>query len=286
MNPSNPHKDLLDLLYEGKNKAYGAYDLQHKNKGYTASGLLISMVAIFTLFAMPMLIAWFSPEPEAESNMRIVRVIDYSELSAPPPIERNRVEPPPELPKMKPKPTVKKYVAPVVKPDEEVPDEEEVVPTQEELKTALPGTESIEGDSIAEGDWIENYDVATEPEVKEPVPLPPPPPPKKEEALNFVEIMPEFPGGAGAYYKFLQEHIVYPPKALSMGIQGRVYLKFVVEKDGSVTDIRIAKGIGFGLNEEALRVVNKMPNWTPGVQNGRNVRVTMHANILFKIHDE
>lgn len=281
--PSPPEK-LLDLLYEGKNKAYGAYDLQQKHKGYTSFGLLISLIVVVLLFAMPMIISWFTPDPEEAQKVRVVRVIDYSELSAPPPIERNKVEPPPEVPKMKPKPTVKKYVAPVVKPDKDVPDEEEIVPTQEELKTALPGTESIAGDSIAEGDWIENYDVATEPVVAKPAP-PPPPPPKKEEPLNFVEKMPQFPGGAEAYYKFLQKNIAYPEKALSLGIQGRVYLKFVIEKDGSITDAIIVKGIGFGLDEEALRVIEKMPKWTPGVQNGRKVRVTMHANVLFKIQE-
>ncbi|MFO7614745.1 MAG: energy transducer TonB [Bacteroidales bacterium] len=98
-----------------------------------------------------------------------------------------------------------------------------------------------------------------------------------------VESMPEFPGGEANLYKFLAENIKYPQMAKESGIQGRVFVTFVVERDGSVTDVRVIRGIGGGCDEEAIRVVKNMPKWTPGKQRGKAVRVQYNLPVKFTL---
>lgn len=99
-----------------------------------------------------------------------------------------------------------------------------------------------------------------------------------------VEIMPEFPGGGYAFYKFLADSIQYPQLAIENKIQGKVYVQFVVEEDGSITDIKVLRGIGGGCDEEALRIIKLMPNWIPGKQNGKPVRVLYNLPIKFNLN--
>ena len=109
---------------------------------------------------------------------------------------------------------------------------------------------------------------------------------EEEEAQIFtvVESMPTFPGGDVARIKYLNENIQYPQMARESGIQGRVFVTFVVEKDGSVTDVRVLRGIGGGCDEEAVRVIKNMPKWVPGKQRGKPVRVQFNMPILFKLN--
>jgi len=95
--------------------------------------------------------------------------------------------------------------------------------------------------------------------------------------------MPEFPGGDTALYRFLAENIHYPDSAKTAGIQGRVFITFVVNTDGSISDARVLRGIGGGCDEEALRVVKSMPNWIPGKQRGKPVRVQYNLPIKFSL---
>ena len=99
----------------------------------------------------------------------------------------------------------------------------------------------------------------------------------------MVEAEPEFPGGMEALMKYLSENIKYPEQAKKENIQGKVYMRFVVERDGSIVDAEILRGIGGGCDEEALRVVNAMPKWEPGKQKGTPVRVQYNLPIVFKL---
>jgi TonB family protein len=103
------------------------------------------------------------------------------------------------------------------------------------------------------------------------------------EIFTVVESMPEFPGGDATRMKFLQENIRYPQLARENGIQGTVFVTFVVEVDGSLTDVRVLRGIGGGCNEEALRLVETMPNWIPGNQRGNPVRVQFNMPVRFTL---
>ncbi|MGE0773156.1 MAG: energy transducer TonB [Cyclobacteriaceae bacterium] len=104
-----------------------------------------------------------------------------------------------------------------------------------------------------------------------------------DEVFTIVEQAPEFPGGNAAFLKYLAENVKYPRNARIMGIEGRVFLKVIVGKDGTLTNPEIMKGIGGGCDEEALRIVAQSPKWKPGLQRGRAVKVSIVIPIVFKL---
>lgn len=103
------------------------------------------------------------------------------------------------------------------------------------------------------------------------------------EIFTVVESMPEFPGGMGELMKFLAQNIKYPPLAKESGIQGRVFINFVVEPTGAISNVKVLRGIGGGCDEEAVRVVSSMPSWKPGKQRGKNVRVSYNLPVKFTL---
>ena len=109
--------------------------------------------------------------------------------------------------------------------------------------------------------------------------------PKEEETKVFdvVEQMPQFPGGNAALFEYLSKHIKYPVIAEENGIQGRVIVTFVVERDGSITDVKVVKSVDPSLDKEAQRVVKSMPRWIPGKQNGSAVRVKYTVPVTFRL---
>ncbi len=118
---------------------------------------------------------------------------------------------------------------------------------------------------------------------------PPPPKPKQEEVTEeifvVVENQPEFPGGNAAMMKFLSDNIKYPVIAQENGIQGRVICNFVVERDGSITDVQVVRGVDPSLDKEAIRVIQQMPRWTPGKQRGQAVRVRFTLPVVFRLQN-
>jgi protein TonB len=163
---------------------------------------------------------------------------------------------------------------------EEPPPPEETPPPPETPEVPPPPT-----DEVTE---VEDEDDQTEVSIAPPdVPPPPvttaPPPPPAEEIFDVVEDEPGFPGGEEEMQKFIKSKVNYPEMSIQMGDQGKVYVRFVVEKDGSISNAKIARGVTPELDKEALRVVNQMPNWSPGKQRGRPVRTNVVIPIVFKL---
>lgn len=144
----------------------------------------------------------------------------------------------------------------------EVPDEEEI---EEEIEVEL----DVE---VTEETVIEDIVFEEAPEEE-----------NVDEVFTIVEDQPEFPGGMQAFFKYVSENMVYPSQARRMGIEGRVYVQFVVDKDGKVTEVKAVKGIGAGCDEEAERVLRESPSFKPGKQRGRPVKVRMVLPIIFKL---
>ena len=168
-----------------------------------------------------------------------------------------------------------KFVPPVIKKDSEVKPEEELK-SQDDLnksKTAI-GSFDVKGNDDAGGEVLKAKEVIAQPE-----------PPKEEEnkVFDVVEVMPSFPGGQGALMQWLNKNIKYPVVAEENGIQGRVVVTFVVEKDGSITDVNVVKSVDPSLDKEAQRVVKSMPKWIPGKQNGSAVRVKYTVPVTFRL---
>jgi len=142
----------------------------------------------------------------------------------------------------------------------------------------------VEDDVEIEDEFIIDADIDQQTEIQAFIP-----PVFEEEAVHEMEIFmvvedpPSFPGGDEARIRFLSENIRYPQMARESGIQGTVFVSFVVERDGSVTDVRVLRGIGGGCDEEAIRVINSMPRWNPGKQRGRPVRVQFTMPIRFTL---
>ncbi len=107
---------------------------------------------------------------------------------------------------------------------------------------------------------------------------------KNDMVFDVVEVMPQFPGGQIAMLKYIMENMKYPEQAMKEGIQGRVAVRFIVEKDGSISDVKPILSVHPLLNKEAVRVVKSMPKWTPGKQNGKPVRVRYNLPVMFKLN--
>jgi len=107
---------------------------------------------------------------------------------------------------------------------------------------------------------------------------------KNNMVYDVVEVMPQFPGGQIAMLKYIMENIKYPKQIMEEGIQGRVTVSFIVEKDGRVSNVRLLRSVQSALDKEAIRVVKSMPKWTPGKQNGKPVRVRFNLPVMFKLN--
>ena len=267
--------DWVDLVFEGRNKAYGAYRLRKS----TTKRNILAMVAVVLLLIVAFIILTvknFVDEQRAKVAMtQVAELTNYDQPKKKAEVKQKKVEVEPERVVERVKSSIK-FTAPVIKKDEEVkPDEE--LKTQDELmstKTAI-GTFDVKGNDDANGEILKAKEVIAEPE-----------PPKHEEenkVFDIVEQQPMFPGGPAALMKYLSEHTKYPVVAQENGVQGRVTVQFVVEKDGSISDVHVLRGVDPSLDKEAVRVVKSLPRWTPGKQNGINVRVNYRVPVLFRL---
>jgi len=261
--------DWVDLVFEGKNQAYGAYKLR---KGTTKRNI-IAMISI--LAAAVVVFSVVAIKSVIEANRGKVDVTQVTELS-----QINQPKKKAEV-KQKPKVDVErvkssvKFTAPVIKRDDQVKPEDEIK-TQEEImstKTAI-GALDVKGNDDAAGEVLK---------IKEAVAQPEPKPEVETKIFEVVEQMPQFPGGDAALMKFLSENVKYPVVAQENGVQGRVVISFVVERDGSITDVKVARSVDPSLDREAARVVKSMPNWIPGKQNGSAVRVKYNVPVSFRL---
>lgn len=249
-----------ELVFEDRNKAYGAYDLRRNHNRSVAFAVLITGATFLLAVSIPAIIDWINNKME-EVEVPIDNTI--VDLTAPPPIDES--EPPPPPPPPPPVMETVKFTPPVVT-DDEVVDEPPPIQTEE---TPQISTETVEGT----GDEI-IIPEETGPGVVEAV---------VETPLTIVEQMPTFPGGEAEMMKYIQKNVSYPQMEKEGQIQGTCYVTFVVEKDGSITDVKVLRGVsgGPGCDKEAMRVVKSMPNWKAGKQNGREVRVQFNLPIKF-----
>ena len=266
-----------DLLFENRNKEYGAYVLRHQ----TGNRNLASILAILVFVAAIVSLLVIKNEYDRYVAKHTVVVYDQGmetsnlknkapEVKRAEPIRRENIEEVVEKIKCS-----IKFVAPVIKKDDEVDPKDEMRTQDEIMKSKV----SISVFDVLNGSEDGEVLKAKQMLVNEPVK------PKVEEYKVFevVEQMPSFPGGDVALMQYLSKNIKYPPVAEEMGIQGRVICTFVVERDGSVSDIRIARSVDPSLDKEAIRVVSGMPKWIPGRQNGQMVRVKYTLPVTFRL---
>ena len=260
--------EWCELIFQGKNKAYGAYKMRANSpKRHTWAMVIVVIIAAIS-FSIPTLVKLATPkQKEVMTEVTTLSQLEEPEVKQE---EFKKVEP------VAPPPALKssiKFTAPVIKKDEEVRDDEEIR-SQEELtqtKVAI-SIADVKGNDEEHGQDIADFrEVIAEPVVEE------------EKPYEAVEQMPTFPGGETELMKFIRDNLKYPVIAQENGIQGRVILRFVVSKTGAIDNVTVLRSLDPTCDKEAIRVVKSMPKWIPGKQNGNNVPVYFTLPVVFKL---
>ncbi len=245
----------IEIVFEGRNKLYGAYELRKSNRKTSMRALIIGSI-LFSLAISAPLIASYLPEggDEVDNDIKItaVKLPPKKKVEAP----KDLAPPPPPPPKQ----DQVKFVKPVVAKAEDVTEDP---PKMDDIKDKKTGAETIKGDPNAP--LTVELEVGNGPAVAEVIAED-----TSVHSLAGIEQKPEFPGGIEKFYAFVGKNYTPPEEE---GLKGKVYVTFVVEKDGSLTDIKVIRDIGYGTGKEAIRVLSKCPKWLPGEQNGKKVRV-------------
>ena len=267
--------EWTDLVFEGRNQDYGAYKLRKGTTKRNIWSIIIVALASVLLYLGLQLHRMVEANRQVE-NTQAVELSALEQKKKEAKVEKKeqiKVEPEKVVEKVK---SSVKFTAPVIKKDNEVKEEDEIKLDEVEKSNKAVGAFTVEGNDEVGGEVLK---------AKEEIAAPEPPKQQVEEnkVFDVVEQMPSFPGGMGALMSWLSQNIKYPVIAAENGVQGRVIVQFVVEKDGSITDVKVAKSVDPSLDKEAARVVSSMPKWTPGKQNGSAVRVKYTVPVTFKL---
>jgi len=263
--------EWLDLVFDDRNKSYGAYELRQHYSRTMVKAMAITFAAI-TVWAVASL--------AFRHKVDTVVIHEYPmplPLPPPPAAKEHKSLPPksPDLPQPQTLSKTLRFPPPVVVPAEQTVDPH----TAAELQTAIVASTDHKGDDAAgniidEGIKGGKGDVApvTEDETVHP--------------FGSIEVLPQPDGGMAGWAKFLQKNLQYPALARENNISGKVFVSFIVEKDGQLTDIKIVRGLGYGLDEETIRVLKLAKSWKPGIQNGHPVRVAYSIPFAFQLAEE
>ena len=267
---------LEDIVFQNRNKSYGAYSLRIDYQNVIKKSLLIG-VSIFGLAVVtPMLWAKVDYRERTDVTATVMDIIEPPKEEVVKPVEPV-TPPPPKVEEVKIK-MVDFRNFEIVDTDEEIPP----IPDQDLLNS----TDAKIGDKNQEGEVMEipvdDPDAVKGKEIDMPVAVETE---EKDKVFLSVEQNPEFAGGMNALMKFLQKNLRYPTPAANAGVGGKVYMQFVVGQDGAIRSVDVLKGIGFGCDEEAQRVVKLMPHWSPGRQSGRAVSVKFTLPISFQLSE-
>jgi len=258
-----------DIIFENRNKNYGAYQLRRTYNDHMAKAMYLTIIIILTFIVSSNILA--------KTKLKIIEpiVINVKPDSL---IIINL----PSIPKTKPnfntqnhKFKTTKVVAPRIVNDNE--DIKEInVPTVDEIRLVSIGTETSDGDTLAnvngneQGDMIKTGTLNGSSE---------------STYVDFAEVMPSFPGGAEKLYKYLQKNINYPSIARENRIEGTVIVGFIVSQFGEILNVEAMRTIGGGCDEEAVRVISRMPKWNPGQHRNKTVAVKYSLPLKFKLID-
>lgn len=264
--------EWLDLVFADRNTTYGAYELRQHNSRVTAQALVAMIISIsIVAFVFGVVL-----KPVIKPVVRITQVVQDPLVKMPPPVQPDKPVPP-KAPKTPPAPpqhiATTRFVPLVVKPQEQVTEEPPKIDalqgqaisaaTQTGTTGGTPAIDPPGSGSGGTGDdeTVHNAGFGLE---REPMPV----------------------GGMAAFSKFISKHLHFPPEAQEAHVGGRVFVSFIVEKDGSLSSFTILRGPGYGTNEEALRVLKLAPAWVPGLQNDKPVRVQYNIPINFQLNDD
>ncbi|MGE5108074.1 MAG: TonB family protein [Sphingobacteriales bacterium] len=267
--------DLLDILFEDRNKEYGAYELRRQYNRRLGVALIITAVAGLVIIFGSVLAK--NINSGKKKNAVIVEDVSLQKVAEP---EQQKVEPPPPPPPKQepPKIEITKFTPPKIVEDQEVKKEDEVK-EQEDLTDKTIGKIDQEG--------IKS-DVVNPPKVEEATQVVQAPVEDDNTIFTKVEIEAGFPGGAGAWQKFLERNLNGQTPSDNGAPEGsyRVLVQFVVDKEGNVSDVKALTNYGYGMEDEAVKAIKKGPKWIPAEQNGRKVKAYRTQPIVFQVTGE
>ena len=262
---------LNDIVFEGRNREYGAYQLRRIYGRHVTRALIIGAALLLLLVFVPAIAKYLEDQkPKEVLNLKENVLMDA------PPLDETKPPPPPPPPEAPPPPPPKlttiKFTPPVVKKDEEVKKEE--VPDQEELKDKTVATVSVKGNTDAPD--LSDLSGEGNKVVEEVV---------ESKVYTYVEQMPALPGGGGmaAIVAAIQKNFRYPAADLRNQTEGRVFASFTVDENGDISDVKIVKGLTSTVDAETMRSIKALPKFIPGKQNGRAVKVSFTVPITLKI---
>jgi periplasmic protein TonB len=258
---------LDDVIFESRNKAYGAYALRQSYGKRMKQGMFFGLSFFALLVSSPLIANRMKAKTELMDN----RVIEMAAIK--PDVPKTPIAPPPPPPPVKQQMATTRFEPPVVTEEAET---EPPMPRVDDITTNV-STQTQKGDNseafvnVVEAPAAPPIDVPVKTVVEEP------------KTFEYVEQMPEYPDGMKAMFRFLSEHVKYPAVARENGIEETIYIGFVVGNDGTIRNVNVKRGKNSSLNEEAVRVVSMMPKWKAGRQNGKAVNVAYTLPIKFHL---
>ncbi len=266
-------QEWCDIVFEEKNKKYGAYKIRRmSSRRHTIALIVVFVFAIFIAF-LPFLIKTVveATRPASEGLTESTVLAELKNVEDQ--VKEENIAHQQEAPPPPPLKSTIKFTPPVItateemKEDDGMKSQEELAETKLQISVAdVKGTDDQHGVDIAD---LKEHKVIVQQE--------------KEEVFVSVEQMPEFPGGEGELRTFIQKNLKYPAIAKENRIVGRVYIEFVVNKNGEIDRIKILRSPHGSLSEEAIRVIKIMPKWVPGKQNGISVSTRINMPIIFEL---
>lgn len=276
-------KEWLDIVFDGKNKEYGAYDMRKNSANRHTRAVVYVLIGLAVILVLLILsiTGVFSrgdeegPDAATEQELAVFapdeNLEDEEEIE-----EQVKFEEPEEIIQPEEVANEQRVTDLLIVEDDNFEKEKEVKTQDDQMQNEA----QVGAIDITEGTNDINKQVVREQVVAE---EPKPVEPEKTYTMAMVEQKPEFPGGEAAMYKWLSDHLSYPAQASEEGQQGRVVVQFDISKTGTIENVKIVRGRHPALDKEAMRLVKAMPKWQPGRNNGQPVKVTYTLPVTFKL---
>jgi len=265
--------DILDIIFDGKNKQYGAYDLRKTYNSRLKNAVIITISLVLLAFLGTILSDYIAKNSKVEIEVLDTQMAEVKKNDAPPP------PPPPPPPKAPPPPEINqvKFTPPKIVKDEEVKEDEKI---EEIIEDQVISTKTVESDNknqIVAPVEDKGTQVVEAPKADD-----------EDKVFTKVENEAQFPGGTAAWVRYLQKNLNANTPVDNGARAGtyQVIVKFIVSKDGSISEVQPETKHGYGMEEEAIKIIKRGPKWTPALQNGRNVNAYRRQPITFVVEEQ
>ena len=265
--------DILDIIFDGKNKQYGAYDLRKTYNSRLKNAVIITVSLVLLALLGTILSDYISKNSKVEIEVLDTQMAEVKKNDAPPP------PPPPPPPKAPPPPEINqvKFTPPKIVKDEEVKEDEKIEEIKEDQVISTKTVESDNKTQIVAPVEDKGTQIVEAPKSDD-----------EDKVFTKVENEAQFPGGTAAWVRYLQKNLNANTPVDNGARSGtyQVIVKFIVSKDGSISEVQPETKHGYGMEEEAIKIIKRGPKWTPALQNGRNVNAYRRQPITFVVEEQ